>query len=104
MVIPSDWEQPCQHVRSPPKICKPSVIPYSAANASVFFKRFLLAAFLISVAAVWYVVYNVQPSPSCGPFRGVSQCGGGGEDGVCGVYDYIIDIILDTPFYALKDV
>ena len=75
------------------KLCKPSVIPYSAANASAFFKRFLLVAFLISVAVVWYVIYNVQPSSSCGPFRDVAE----------GVYEYIIQIIQDTKLYPLKD-
>ena len=76
------------------KLCKPSVIPYSAANASAFFKRFLLVAFLISVAVVWYVIYNVQPSSSCGPFRDVAQS----------VYAYIIQIIQDTKLYPLKDI
>ena len=75
------------------KLCKPSVIPYSAANASAFFKRFLLVAFLISVAVVWYVIYNVQPSSSCGPFGDVAQ----------GVYAYIIQIIQDGNLYPLKD-
>ena len=70
------------------------MIPYSAANASAFFKRFLLVAFLISVAVVWFVIYNVQPSSSCGPFRDVAQ----------GVYEYIIQIIQDTKLYPLKDV
>ena len=87
------------------KLCEPSVIPYSAANTSAFFKRFLLVtfligvafligiAFLIGVAVVWYVIYNVQPSSSCGPFGDVAQ----------GVYAYIIQIIQDGNLYPLKD-
>ena len=51
------------------KLCEPSVVPYSAADASAFFWRFLLVAFLNGVAVVWYVIYDVQPSSSCGPER-----------------------------------
>ena len=52
------------------------------------------APLLISVAVVWYVIYNVQPSSSCGPFGDVAQS----------VYACIIQIIQDTKLYPLKDI
>nr|XP_054762398.1 transmembrane channel-like protein 7 [Lytechinus pictus]XP_054762399.1 transmembrane channel-like protein 7 [Lytechinus pictus] len=61
--------------------CKPSLRPWKAGLAKTVFLAILFLMFMICLGAFGYSVVQIEPSASCGPFRGRNA-----------TYDVVIDL------------
>ena len=52
-------------------LCKPSSSLYEASKISSIMKIFLLISFASSLFPIAYIISQMEPSQTCGPFRGV---------------------------------
>lgn len=52
---------------------KPSAILYRASRSNSLFMIILLLSFTIAIIPVVYAIAEIQPSKSCGPFRGLTS-------------------------------
>ncbi|ESO89008.1 hypothetical protein LOTGIDRAFT_228950 [Lottia gigantea] len=51
------------------KNCVPTKRPYKASRSNSFFMTVLLISFILSAVPLGYMLGNIPPSQSCGPFR-----------------------------------
>lgn len=61
--------------------CVPSNQPYKAHESRSFILLVLTVAFIVCLTPVYFVVFRMSPSPSCGPFR---------------IYEHMYDILPIT--------
>ncbi|XP_071489426.1 transmembrane channel-like protein 7 [Diadema antillarum] len=61
--------------------CKPSLRPWKAGLAKTVFLGILFLMYLICLGAIGYSIVQIEPSDSCGPFRGRNA-----------TYDVVIDL------------
>ena len=52
-------------------LCKPSSSLYEASKISSYMKIFLLISFASALFPLTYIISQMEPSETCGPFRGV---------------------------------
>lgn len=67
---------------------KPSAILYRASRSNSLFMIILLLSFTIAIIPVVYAIAEIQPSRSCGPFRGLTS-----------VWDRAITAFLKLPTF-----
>jgi len=74
-------------------VCKPDQTSFfQASRISSIFKGFLLVGFIVSIVPIGLFIWNVEPSNSCGPFKGQPN-----------YYNVVILLIEDWSWKTGKD-